>query len=205
MEPSRPLAFPPLFLVAARTYERSGRSACIAGGLIEAGRSDRGDRHAVAGVPPVLQAASLKLPPPRGMLRQSSSGVPPVLQAASLKRGGPERCCSGSRGGVPPVLQAASLKLEHPCHSFPSRLGVPPVLQAASLKHAAAERLVRGDEGVPPVLQAASLKHTDRGAWLPGHVRRSACIAGGLIEAEKGPPFPSIFIVAFRLYCRRPH
>ena len=83
------------------------RSACIAGGLIEAVPARRSDRVS-ARVPPVLQAASLKR---KGLERATggAEGVPPVLQAASLKRM-TRRRPARSPAGVPPVLQAASLK-----------------------------------------------------------------------------------------------
>ena len=64
------------------------------------------------------------------------------------------------------------------------RWSVPPVLQAASLKRLDVVGRVLARVRVPPVLQAASLKHLVPG--LPPHAPdgRSACIAGGLIEAR---------------------
>ena len=110
-----------------------------------------------------------------------------------------------------------------------SETGVPPVLQAASLKRGERTVLVGDDGGVPPVLQAASLKLGAASENRLRQVRRSACIAGGLIEAAgAGEPLailqgrvPPVLqaaslkrvrplrgttaLRAFRLYCRRPH
>ena len=107
-------------------------------------------------------------------------------------------------------------------------MGVPPVLQAASLKRKVGEPHPQIRRGVPPVLQAASLKPLGLKFGLFRLFERSACIAGGLIEAQVAGPGRSLSarvppvlqaaslkhlgaggdaaqLRAFRLYCRRPH
>ena len=202
------------------------RSACIAGGLIEA-TARPGGWPPATGVPPVLQAASLKLHVD-DQFRRRVRCVPPVLQAASLKQR-LRRIPGQGDARVPPVLQAASLKPPEHLLSLPDVQRVPPVLQAASLKpdaddHADVaapprsaciaggliEAAWRGSRStcrtsVPPVLQAASLKPPDRHHGTARRGRRSACIAGGLIEALLAGGEGLDLDEAFRLYCRRPH
>ena len=86
---------------------------------------------------------------------------------------------------VPPVLQAASLKPLEPMRFPPAmQRGVPPVLQAASLKPVMPFGKRDQIRRVPPVLQAASLKLNHRHGCGGAFGERSACIAGGLIEAR---------------------
>ena len=66
------------------TFLTAARSACIAGGLIEAGcrtgTSIRSRRRSACIAGGLIEAAATRCRPP------TCCGVPPVLQAASLKR-----------------------------------------------------------------------------------------------------------------------
>ena len=215
--------------VAAKAGDASRRSACIAGGLIEAGLRSETSTTGHRGVPPVLQAASLKhvFGAVRSDLRRRRSAciAGGLIEATVrldplLRRRWRSACIAGGliearsirhaiglcAAGRSACIAGGLIEAEGRTAGTSRPRGVPPVLQAASLKRDAVEGTSeQGLEGVPPVLQAASLKHCRQHQGGDGRGRRSACIAGGLIEAPR-PLWPARpRVPAFRLYCRRPH
>ena len=137
--------------------------------------------HEAGGVPPVLQAASLK-PRDVGELPHFGAGRSACIAGGLIEAsaGSSAPSSPGARrsaciaGGLIEATTAGRTYLM-------ARAGVPPVLQAASLKQIAERADGAFRRGVPPVLQAASLKLRCRTIIMT---------------------FP---ITAFRLYCRRPH
>ena len=179
------------------------RSACIAGGLIEARSTATRFRRSFCRVPPVLQAASLKQRNQKHLVAFARS-VPPVLKAASLKQAGLR--ASGSSAGVRSACIAGGLIEASTVAASGSPCGsVPPVLQAASLKrHDALLHLARAVQRSACI--AGGLIEANEPIYGVSRCRlRSACIAGGLIEAVPCERRLDRFQSAFRLYCRRPH